>query len=72
MKLSKGTKLLTLVVSDFSRYFSCLHHLQGNAHASNIPRITWYSKQKDLRRLIIPQAAQTHVTREGCNVIYIP
>ena len=21
---------------------------------------------------LVPQAAQTHVTREGCNVIYIP
>ena len=64
MKLNKGTKLLTLVlirkkkvggsvfnISDFSRNFSCSHHLRGNAHALNIPRITWYSKQKDHRRL---------------------
>ena len=33
------------------------------------------SKIKDfysLLTLFAPQAAQTHITREGCNVIYIP
>ena len=76
MKLNKGTKLLTLVVirkkresqwqfffnmSDFSRYFSCCHHPRGNAHALNIPRITWYSKQKDLIRSWIFKTIRIYV-----------
>lgn len=35
--------------------------LRGNAHALNILRITWYSKQKDLRRLILFKRIRIYV-----------
>ena len=28
--------------------------------------------KREFRDAVKPQVAQTHVTREGCNVIYIP
>jgi len=43
-----------------------------------LEQVNWIERRPVLRPVCIrdrpfaPQAAQTHVTREGCNVIYIP